>query len=242
MPEEMGARPGQAGAGGYHAVWKGGTVDAAVAEHISFQYGGIAHQAETALSGMWLFLTTEMVFFGGLFLIYTIYRVKHPVGFAVASLHTEHTIGIANTVLLLTSSATLAYGLGRARLGDNRRLFWAVVATGALGSAFLLLKAWEWTGDIEKGLFPGPGFAITGDHGGAAQLFWSYYFIGTGLHGVHMLFGLGLLLWIALAARRGRYSPDYHTPVETVGLYWSFVDMVWLLLFPTIYLVGGVGS
>jgi cytochrome c oxidase subunit 3 len=117
-------------------------------------------------------------------------------------------------------------------------LFGACIVTAGLGAAFLLLKAWEWKLDFDDHLFPGTGFAITGPYTGPAQLFWSFYFIATGLHGLHMIAGIVLLSWIAYRARQGRYSASYHTPVEVVGLYWSFVDMVWLLLFPAIYLAG----
>jgi cytochrome c oxidase subunit III len=239
-PERL--RGGEVGAGGYYAAWDAKSKDAPVAELIGFQYTGMAHQADTALSGMWLFLVTELLFFGGLFLLYIIYRDKHPVGFAEASAHAERTIGIINTVLLMTSSAVFSYGLSRVRRGDNRGLYRACILTAALGIAFLLLKGWEWHDDFDQHLFPGSGFAIGGADSGGAQLFWSYYFIATGLHGIHMIAGIGLVGWIALAARRGRFSPAYFTPAEGVGLYWSFVDMVWLVLFPAIYLVGRMTS
>ena len=236
VPEAL--RAGEVGAGGYYAAWRADSKDGKVAEHIAFQYAGIEHQSQTALSGMWLFLATEVLFFGGLFLLYIIYRDKHPDGFALASAHSERAIGTINTVLLLTSSAVFTYGLGRARIGDNRRLFFACIATALLGAAFLALKGWEWKDDFDQHLFPGPGFALGGPHSGGAELFWSYYFVATGLHGIHMIAGVGLMAWIALGARRNRFSPEYFTPAEGVGLYWSFVDMVWLVLFPTIYLVG----
>ena len=234
-----GVRRGEPGSGGYYGTWKDGSPDAAVAQHIEFQYAGMEHQSETALSGMWLFLATEMLFFGGLFLLYMIYRWQHPQAFALASQHTEAVLGTINTVLLVSSSAVFAWGLGRVRLGDNRRLFWACVIVALLGIAFLLLKAWEWTDDLEKHLFPGPGFSITGPLKGGAQLFWIFYWVATALHGVHMIVGVGLVAWLGWTARQERYSPGYFTPVEVVGLYWSFVDMVWLCLYPMIYLVGG---
>ncbi len=233
--------PGEPGAGGYYAAWDPDSRDAAAARHIGVQYAGIAHQSDTALSGMWLFLATEVLFFGALFFIYAVYRSAHPAGTAEASRHAELAIGTINTVLLLTSSAVFSYGLGCARRGLDRRLFWASVVTAAIGTAFLLLKGYEWMEDLDKNLFPGPGFAITGPDSAAAQLFWCFYFVATGLHGVHLVIGIGLVGWIAWTARRGRYSPEYTTPVEAVGLYWSFVDMVWLVLFPTIYLAGGIG-
>ena len=233
-----GLQRGEPGSGGSYGTWQDGSRDAAVAGHIEFQYSGMEHQSETALSGMWLFLATELLFFGGLFLLYMVYRAQYPEAFAAASQHTELVIGTANTVLLLTSSAVFAWGLGQVRLGDNRRLFWACVGVGVLGVAFLVLKGWEWNDDLDKHLFPGPGFTITGPLNGAAQLFWVFYWVATALHGLHMIVGVGLVTWLGWTARRQRYSPGYTTPVEVVGLYWSFVDMVWLCLYPMIYLVG----
>ena len=233
--------PGATGEGGYYATWPANSPDAAAAEHIEFQYAGMAHQAETAMSGMWLFLVTEVLFFGGLFLLYMVYRAQHPVGFALASSHAELGIGTINTVILLTSSAVYSYGLGQAEKGDNRRLFWACLLVILLGVSFLALKGYEWKLDFDKNLFPGPSFSITGAEAGPAQLFWCFYFFATALHGIHMLFGVGFVSWIAWGARRVRFSPAYSTPVEVVGLYWSFVDMVWLVLYPLIYLVDRAG-
>ena len=233
---------GELGAGGLYAAWDGASQDAAVAPHLELQYAGMQHQADAALSGMWLFLASEMLFFGGLFLLYLVYRAAHPAATAEASRHAELMIGTLNTVLLLTSSAVFSYGLGCARQGRNRALSWASLATLGLGVAFLLLKAYEWRQDFHQHLFPGPGFGLGGPDVGGAELFWCFYFIATGLHGLHMVVGIGLVGWIGWTARRGRYSPAYHTPVEVVGLYWSFVDMVWLVLYPTIYLVGRAGA
>ena len=186
---------------------------------------------------MWLFLGTEVLFFGSLLLLYMVYRWHYAAGVAEASRHTELTYGTINTFVLLTSSLVYTHGLERAQDGDNRRLFWTCVATMALGCAFIALKGFEWKGDLDKHLFPGAGFGGSGPLTGGEQLFWSFYWIATGLHGMHMLAGLVLVGMIAVGARRDRYSPNYHTPVEIVGLYWSFVDMVWLLLYPLIYLV-----
>lgn len=235
-----GLAPGEAGAGGYYAAWDRGRE--AAAGHIEFQYAGMEHQTDTALGGMWLFLATELLFFGGLFYVYAINRSAHPAGTAEASRHAELLIGTVNTVLLLTSSAVFAWGLGCARAGRNRALFWASIATMVLGAAFLLLKGFEWHEDLDQNLFPGPGFTIWGADRGGAQLFWAFYFVATGLHGLHMIVGVGLVGWIAWGAWKGRYSPAYHTPVEAVGLYWSFIDMMWLVLYPMIYLVGRGGA
>jgi cytochrome c oxidase subunit III len=206
--------------------------------HRSVQYETVAHQADTAMVGMWLFLGTEVLFFGGLFLAFAFCRMQHPHGFVLAGRHTELAIGTVNTVLLITSSATYAGGLQMIERGSRRGLLGALGITAALAAAFLALKGFEWSDDISKNLFPGPGFGLTGPDAGGAQLFFSIYFVATGLHGVHMLVGLGLLAWLALRARTGTFDHGWVTPVEVVGLYWSFVDMVWLILFPLIYLVG----
>jgi cytochrome c oxidase subunit 3 len=230
--------PGEPGSGGYYAA---ATNEPVAARHTEFQYAGMAHQADTALAGMWLFLATELLFFGGLFFIYAAYRLHHPLGTARASHEAELAIGTVNTVLLLTSSAVFAWGLGRARVGRNVALFWASLITGGLGILFLSLKAYEWLLDFGNHMFPGPNFGMSGPDMGGAELFWCFYFVATGLHGLHMIVGVGLVGWIAWAARRERFGPSYFTPVEVVGLYWSFVDMVWLVLYPTIYLAGRLG-
>jgi len=235
-------RPGHPAVEEYHGVWSAASEDGPVAGQIEFQYSGIKHQADTALSGMWLFLATEVLFFGGLFLLYAVYRFADPGGIAEGSRHAEFAIGTANTFLLLTSSAVFAWGVGCAERGRNRALFHAALVTALIGVAFLLLKGWEWKKDLDDHLFPGPGFGITGPHRGGAELFWSFYFVGTGLHGLHMLVGIGLVAWIAWTVRSGRYSPRYLTRVEVVGLYWGFVDMVWLCLYPSIYLAGRLAS
>ena len=234
-------RPGRPAAGGFRAAWPLGGRDAAVAPELEFQYANLPHQVDAAVSGMWLFLATEILFFGGLFLLYAVYRSAHPAVIAEASRHAELGIGTVNTVLLVSSSAVFAYGLGCVQAGRARALFCCCVVTAAIGVIFVALKGYEWKLDFDDNMFPGPSFGIKGPDAGPAQLFWCFYFIATGLHGLHMIVGVVLVAWIARGARRGLYSPAYHTPVEIVGLDWSFVDMIWLLLFPMIYLAGGLG-
>lgn len=212
----------------------------AAATNAAFQYASRAHQSDTAISGMWLFLATELLFFGGLFLLYIIYRHWHPAGFALASRHAELWIGTVNTALLITSSAVFSYGLANARQGNNRPLFWALLLVALLGATFLVLKGWEWKDDFDKHLFPGVDFGLGGSDVGGAQIFYSFYFVATALHGIHMLIGLGMVAWIMTLARRDRFSQEYSTPVEAVSLYWSFVDIVWLVLYPLIYLAGHI--
>ena len=235
MSEALRGEPGE---DGYYAVYSASVEEKASAQHIEFQYAGMAHQSQTALSGMWLFLATELLFFGGLFYLACVYWQRFPVDIRRASAHAEFGIGTVNTLLLLLSSAAFTWGVGRARAGDNRAVRGACLATAALGLAFLVLKGFEWSSDFDKHLFPDTEFALTGAGEGPAKIFWSFYFLATFLHGLHMVVGVGLVGWVGLSAHRRRFTPGYATPVEAVGLYWSFVDMMWLCLYPLIYLPG----
>ncbi|MBV9784515.1 MAG: cytochrome c oxidase subunit 3 [Acidisphaera sp.] len=209
--------------------------------HSTFQYSTPAHRSGSSLDGMWLFLATEVLFFGALFLAWTVSRHYHAAGFAEAARHTEISLGTINTVLLVTSSLAYAAGLAFIEQGDTRRLLQCLSLTGLLGIAFVCLKLLEWHDDFYEHLFPGSGFALHGPDPGGAQIFFSFYFVGTGLHILHMLAGLGLLAWVILRAWRGAFSSRSHLAVEAVGLYWSFVDVVWLVLYPLIYVVGRPG-
>lgn len=212
-----------------------------MSDHASFQYRDQAHQSDTAIDGMWLFLATEMLFFGALILTWLVTRHFHQAGFAEAARHSNRLIGTINTALLITSSLALSLGLAGAEAGRARRLIAACMVTFLLGAAFVVLKGIEWHEDFAEHLVPGSGFALTGPDSGGAQLFYCFYFLATTVHAAHMLIGLGLIAWIAWRARRGDFAAGWHTPVEVVALYWSFVDMVWLVLYPVIYLVGRPG-
>jgi cytochrome c oxidase subunit III len=211
----------------------------AVVPH-DFQYESPMHQATTAVAGMWLFLATEVLFFGGLILSWIYSRHWNQVGFDAGARETVLWIGTLNTVILITSSFMYAAGVAFIRAGNTRRLIQCCTVTLILGLLFLALKfGLEWRDDFTNHLFPAAiGFKITGPEEGGARLFFVFYFISTGLHGVHMVVGVALLVWILLRARRGEFTSRYYTPVHAVGLYWSFVDIVWLTLYPLIYLIG----
>jgi cytochrome c oxidase subunit 3 len=211
-----------------------------LAPHRQFQFESPGHQAGTAIAGMWLFLATEMLFFGGLFLVFVFCRHQNPAGFDLAGQHTKLWIGALNTALLVTSSAVFSVAPVLAEQGRARRVPLVCAATAVLGLAFLALKGLEWRDDFAEHLWPGAGFALAG-HAGAA-LFFCCYFVATGLHAVHMLAGLFLLAWLAWRARAGALDGGWAPPAEVVGLYWSFVDLVWLVLFPLLYLLGRAGA
>jgi len=205
--------------------------------HAEFQYSSAEHQSKTALAGMWLFLATELLFFGALFYLWMLLRRWHLAGFGKAAQDTDLLIGSINTVLLVTTSFVYAWGLQGAKAGRNRQVVRACLATGGIGVLFVGLKLFEWTEDVGKGAWPGHNFQATGPDIGGQHLFWLLYYAGTSLHLVHMVIGVALVTWIAWRAHRDQFSAGYYTPVEAVGLYWSFVDLVWINLYPFIYLV-----
>jgi cytochrome c oxidase subunit 3 len=188
---------------------------------------------------MWLFLATEVLFFGGLVLVWMFCRHWQQAGFDAGGRETVLSIGTINLALLLTSSFVYSSGLVFIGMDQPRRLIQCCILTAGLGAAFLVLKVWEWAIDIHEHLFPAmAGFKITGPHEGGARLFWSFYFIATSLHALHMIIGIAAVCWIVMQARARRFSAKWSTPVEVVGLYWSFVDIVWIVLYPLIYLIG----
>lgn len=205
-----------------------------------FQYASALHQAQTAIAGMWLFLATEGLLFGGLVLAWIYSRHWNQLGFDAGARETNLTIGTLNTAILVTSSFLYSLGVVFMRFGNVRALVRCLALALLLAAAFMVLKfGLEYHEDFAKHLNPfHTGFHFTGGLAGGAHLFFIFYFIATLLHGVHMTVGIGLVLYIIRQARRGVFSPRYYTPVQVVGLYWSFVDVVWLSLYPLIYLIG----
>jgi cytochrome c oxidase subunit 3 len=196
----------------------------------------LAQQREANTLGMWLFLATEVLFFGALFVSYGVYRAAYPAGFGAASEHLDTIRGTINTVVLLTSSLTMALAVHAAEERDRRRMIMMMAATAALGLLFLGIKATEYYTEFEDQLIPGLLFVWEGADAPQAQLFFTIYFIMTGLHALHMIIGLAILAVMILYGWRGGYEVD-SMPVERFGLYWHFVDIVWIFLFPLLYLI-----
>jgi cytochrome c oxidase subunit III len=188
---------------------------------------------------MWLFLATEVLFFGALFLAWIYSRHWNQAGFDAGGQQTALAIGTINTLILITSSLVYSAGVVFIEAESSRKLIQCCAIAGLLGLAFLILKfGIEWRDDFTKHLFPGPDFSIHGPLGDGARLFFVFYFLGTVVLGLHMVVGLVLVGWIIVRSWRKEFSSRYYTPVAVVGLYWSFVGMVWIVLFPLIYLVG----
>lgn len=198
-------------------------------------------QRDTATLGMWIFLSTEVLFFGGLFLTYTINRSVYPDVFGAASRSINLKLGAINTVVLIASSFTMAMAVWASQVGKKKLVPLFLIATLILGGVFLGIKGVEYYEKFTEHHVPGldfnfePGADVgTNAH---AQLFFSLYFGMTGLHALHMVVGAGLLVWLIGQSLKGRFTPEYNTPVEIVGLYWHFVDIVWIYLFPLLYLI-----
>jgi cytochrome c oxidase subunit III len=234
------------------------------------QYQSLEQQKASATLGMWIFLSTEILFFGGLFLTYTINRHSYAEVFAFASRTIKVSWGFANTLVLIGSSVTMAMSVWSAQVGKKKLVTLFLICTLILGSVFLGIKAIEYHDKYVEHHIPGWNFdmyycvnhpgacdlhgadftreqselkALTDKMGSEsavnanAQLFFSLYFGMTGLHALHMIVGAGLLTFLIIESLKGRYTPDYNTPVENIGLYWHFVDIVWIYLFPLLYLI-----
>lgn len=198
-------------------------------------------QKDSATLGMWIFLSTEILFFGGMFLTYTINRHTYPDVFAAASTTLSLKLGTINTLVLIGSSLTMAMAVWSAEAGKKKLIPLFLIVTLILGCAFLAIKGVEYHDKYVEHHIPGlpfqfePGSDVaTNAH---AQLFFSLYFGMTGLHALHMIVGVGLLCWLLKQSFQGRFTPEYNTPVENIGLYWHFVDIVWIYLYPLLYLI-----
>jgi cytochrome c oxidase subunit III len=215
------------------------------AEHppyLAHHFSDIEQQNEAGTLGMWLFLVTEIMFFGGLFASYAIYRHLWFAGFREGSHLLDWRFGAVNTAVLIGSSLTMALAVRCAQLGKRKALITFLLLTMLLGIAFLGIKlTFEWSHDYAEHLIPGPyfGFSHPGPNAAAVQLFFCFYFFMTGLHALHMIVGLGIMAVLVRMAARGRFDAGYFAPVEVSGLYWHFVDIVWIFLFPLLYLIGG---
>lgn len=202
-------------------------------------FESLPRQRSAVSFGMWIFLATEVILFGGLFLAYAVYRFRWPEGFAAAARHTDVMFGTANTLILLSSSATMMVAVETARLGLKRIAAWCLVATALFGVAFMVLKGFEYRADLAESLVPGwPQFPV-GEEGG--KIFFTLYWVMTGLHAIHLTLGVALVLLIAALVVTERIAAGREGTLHAVGLYWHLIDIIWIVLFPLLYLVGRAG-
>ena len=205
---------------------------------LAHQFDDLEQQKEAATLGMWVFLVTEVLFFGGLFLVYLVYRSTYPEAFIAGSHELDVLLGGINTAVLITSSLTMALAVHAAQTGHRRTLMIFLVVTMVLGAAFLGIKSVEYYHKFVEHHVPGPDFQFEKEYALHAQIFFSLYFVMTGLHALHMVIGLGIMAFMLWWSIRGTITPEYASPIEISGLYWHFVDIVWIFLFPLLYLIG----
>ncbi len=205
---------------------------------LQHHFANLKQQYDSSIFGMWVFLITEILFFSGAFLAYTVYRGMYPAAFAAGSHHLSIFWGCFNTAVLISSSFTMVMGVHTARIGKkNATSFWLIM-TLILGTVFLGVKCIEYHDKFVHHLVPNDTFAFPGFAGPGVRIYYSLYFALTGLHALHMIIGEVILVVILIMNMQGRFSPEYNSPVDVFGLYWHFVDIVWIFLFPLLYLIG----
>jgi cytochrome c oxidase subunit 3 len=209
-----------------------------IPHHYAHHFANAEDEFEAAKLGMWIFLVSEVLMFGALFVAYGLFRGLYPEMFHEAHQFLNIKMGTTNTVILICSSVTMLLGVSAAQRGQRNRSIAFLSSTVLLAFCFLVIKYFEYEHKFHLGLLPGGFFHNTTLHHPKAPLFFSLYFMMTGLHGVHVVLGIGLILWILRRSVRREFSSSYYTPVELVGFYWHFVDLVWIYLFPLLYLVG----
>ena len=214
---------------------------------LQHHFEDLEQQKEASTFGMWVFLCTEVLFFGGLFTTYIVYRTRFHGVFAQASHHLDVKLGATNTAVLIISSLTMALAIWSAQLNRRKAVVGFLLITMVLGATFLGIKTVEYADKFHHHLVPGANFHYTcppGEpcHPEQAEVFFSLYFCMTGLHAAHMIIGLGLLSYLLVPSWQGRYNAEWHNPLECSGLYWHFVDIVWIFLFPLLYLIGAHAS
>jgi cytochrome c oxidase subunit 3 len=222
-------------------------VEAVANPELRHHFADMQQQTNSASLGMWLFLVTEIMFFGGLFCAYLIYRLMYFPAFGAASQTLDIKLGAFNTIVLIISSVTVVFAVRAAHDGNRKQLVAYMVITILLGLTFLGVKAIEYKEKFEKHHVPGASFSFDkpfDDNGKEipvepqhAQLFFALYFAMTGMHALHMIIGCGLFTVLTYLSWKGRYSPQYYTPIENAGLYWHLVDIIWIFLFPLLYLI-----
>jgi cytochrome c oxidase subunit III len=203
------------------------------------QFDDRTQQHEASSLGMWIFLATEIMFFGAVFTAYTVYRNLFTIAFETGSHFLDAQIGALNTAVLIGSSLTMALAVHAAQTGKRKRLMAFLLSTMFLGGVFVFIKfVLEWSHDYHEGFAPGLHWTYTGPQSSHVAMFFVFYFLLTGIHATHMIVGEGIMAVLLVMAWRGRFTAERYNPIEMFGLYWHFVDIVWIFLFPLLYLLG----
>ncbi|XXF76906.1 cytochrome c oxidase subunit 3 family protein [Myxococcaceae bacterium GXIMD 01537] len=204
---------------------------------LAAHFASLEVQNHAARLGMWLFLATEILLFAGLFVAYATYRYLFPHAFAEASRQLDLTLGTINTVVLITSSFTAAMAVHYAKEGKNKLVVLMFVLTIAMAAGFLVIKGFEYHHKFEVGQLPGRYYTYDKLTEPGSAMYFTVYFLATGLHAFHVTIGMGILLWMTLRAMKNEFGHAHYTPVELSSMYWHLVDLVWIFLFPLLYLI-----
>ncbi len=206
-------------------------------DHLQHHFVDSEQQFESSKMGMWIFLVTEILFFGGLFAAYIVYRAWYPELYLEASQELDTFWGTVNTAVLIGSSLTVAMAIRSAQLNQIRGIIINLYITIGLACTFMVIKYFEYAEKFEKGILPGRYYNYDGLEHEKANIFFSIYYMMTGLHGLHVVIGIGLMIWLVVKAKKKIFHSGYYTPVEITGLYWHLVDVIWIFLFPLLYLI-----
>lgn len=206
--------------------------------HVAHHFKDSKHQYESSKEGIWLFMTTEILMFGGLFVAYAIFNSLFSEMFAEGATHLDWRLGFINTLVLIFSSFTMALGVLYCQKDQIQKAAMALGATVLCGGIFMVVKYIEYSDKFAKGMLPGKFFSYEGAEAANLGLYFSFYYVMTGLHGIHVVLGMGLITWCLIRCLRGDFSSRYYTPVEGVGIFWHIVDLIWIYLFPILYLIG----
>ena len=205
--------------------------------NVSHHFIDADQEFDSCKMGMWLFLLTEILLFGGLFVAYVVFRTWHPETWEAGAEHLAWQKGAINTGVLIASSVTMALAIRQAQLNDKKGTVSLLLATVVLGGVFLVVKYFEYEQKFQMGIFPGgDNYLFAGKHLSNEFIYFSIYYMMTGLHVLHVIFGMAGIIWVTLRAAKGEFYSAYYTPVEMVGLYWHLVDLIWIFLFPLLYL------
>lgn len=208
-----------------------------IPHEVAHHFDDADQEFESAKIGMWAFLAQEILFFSGLFVAYIVFRYLYPDMFVEAHHHLSWELGATNTVILIFSSFTMVMAVRSAQLSQKKYTLYYLYATLGFAAAFMGIKAIEYASKIQHGLLPARWFSAEGVSE-TLHIFYGLYFMLTGVHGLHVLVGMGLIVWLIIRTQRGEFHAKFYTPLEMVGLYWHLVDLIWIFLFPLLYLVG----
>jgi cytochrome c oxidase subunit 3 len=219
-------------------IERGAVVEAhAQPSYVAHHFPNLRQQEHAARLGMWLFLATELLLFGGLLCAYSVYRYLFSDAFTQASRLLSIPLGTVNTVVLITSSLTVALAHHFAHHRQGKKAAFLLLVTLVFAVAFLVIKGYEWSHDFHEGLLPGRYYRYEGLTAPGAPMFFTVYFLLTGLHGLHVVIGMSILAVLMVLSWRGAYDHGYSTPMELGGMYWHLVDLIWIFLYPLLYLI-----